>query len=160
MYKDEIWYRKIEQAIEDRRESFTDKQWAKFRIDELLRVANRVREFSDGCETCRDFQHTLTRLEEEFQELPGSKAQRQYQGDQLLEIEEHFAKAHRIALPRFYLRKRLKLGLVVGAVGGFIGLLVVGNLLLFPLGIVVGAILAVLYGLVEDQTIEREHRRL
>ena len=110
MYKDDIWYRKLEQAVDEHRPDFTEKQRKKFAIDFMMRIARRVKDFSDSCETCRSCQHTLTRMEEEFLELPGSKAQRQYQRKQLQLMAEHFASEHRLAPPRFYLLKYLRYG--------------------------------------------------
>ncbi|MGC9468119.1 MAG: DUF456 domain-containing protein [Anaerolineae bacterium] len=158
MYRDEIWYRKLEQLIDDRRDGFTDKQWTKYRIDQLLRVANRVREFSQDCETCQSYQHTLTRLEEELQELPDSKAQRQYQKEQLQEMGEHFVSEHNLAPRQFFMRKWLKYGIIGGLVVGFAALVIVGNLLLLPAGALVGAGLGAFYGMTQDQKFEREHR--
>lgn len=160
MYKDEIWYRKLVQAVEEHREQFSQKQWDSFRVDLLLKVANRVREFSGECMTCRGYQHTLTRLEEEFQELPDSKAQRQYQREQLRAMTDHLVQAHRLAAPGYFARKRLKFGVLVGLALGFLAMLVYGNLLLWPLGVLVGGGLAWAYGITEDQRFEREHRLL
>mgnify|MGYP006302206597 FL=1 len=118
MYKDDLWYRKLVQEIEAHKDDLTDKEWSKYKIDQLLRTAERVRQESEECETCRDYQHTITRLEEELQELPDSKAQRQWQSEKLREIGKHFVRVHDLAPPRFYFRKWLKLGLVVGMVLG------------------------------------------
>ena len=120
MYKDDIWYRKLCQAVEEHRPDFTEKQVKQFAIDYMLRIAQRVRDYSDSCEVCRSFQHTLTRLEEQFQELPDSKAQRQYQKKQLQEMAEHFVGAHRLAPSRYYLIKYLRFGLTIGMVAGSI----------------------------------------
>ena len=158
MYKDDIWYRKFEQSVENRRDSFSDKQWAKLDLPYLLKVADRVRELSDNCETCRGYQHTLTRLEEELQELPGSKAQRQYQAAQLDEIGRHFVAAHRLAPPRFFFKRWLKYGLFAGIGIGFVAMLVVGYLVLFPLGIALFTGLGALYGYSADQKYARERR--
>jgi hypothetical protein len=158
MYKDEIWYRRFEQSVQNRRDSFTDKQWIKLDLDYLLKVANRVREFSENCETCRGYQQTLTRLEEELQELPNSKAQRQYQAGQLDEIGRHFVAEHRLAPPRFFFKRWLKHGLFAGIGIGFLAMLVVGYLLLLPLGIVVVTGMGALYGYSEDQKHARERR--
>ena len=160
MYRDEIWYRKLERAIGERRDGFTDKQWQKFQIDHLLKIANRVREFSDGCEICKGYQHILNRLEEEFRELPDSKAQRQYQIEQLALMDTHFVAAHRLAPPRYFLRKRLRIGLVGGAIAGVIAMVVLGDFLLLPACWAVGAVGAALRGVSEDQQHEREHRRI
>jgi hypothetical protein len=158
MYRDEIWYRKWEEDVDEHREEFTEKQWRKFRMEQLVRSANRVRQYSDECETCKGYQETLTRLEEELQELPGSKAQRQWQKEQLQEMGAHFVEVHNVAPPNYYLRKWLKSGLIAGAVVGVIATIVVGNLLLFPVVFLGGGALAALYGWSEDQRIQREHR--
>lgn len=160
MYKDEIWYRKLESAVNGRRDDFSDKQWRKFQVGRLLRTANRVRETSESCETCQSYQHTLTRLEEEFAELPDSKAQRQYQAEQLREMGQHFVRAHGFAPSGYFLRYWLRMGLRVGALAGFLGMIIGGNLLLLPVGIVlVGAVSAAI-GYVVDQKYERERRRI
>jgi hypothetical protein len=160
MYKDEIWYRRFEQSVEQRREFFTDKQWAKLNLDYFLKVANRVRELSDGCETCRSYQQTLTRLEEELQELPNSKAQRQYQAAQLDEMGRHFAAEHRLAPPGYYLRLWLKRGLFAGLGLGFVAMLVSGNLLLFPAVTLFLTGAGALYGYSEDQRFARDRRQV
>lgn len=158
MYKDEIWYRKFEQAVNERRDLFSDKQWAKFQLDHLLKVANRVREFSESCDTCRGYQHTLTRLEEESQELPGSKAQRQYQMGQLYQMGEHFVTEHQLAPPKFFLRRWLRYGLFAGLGVGFVAMIIVGNLLLFPAATLLLTGLGAFYGYVQDQKFVRERR--
>ncbi len=158
MYKDEIWFRKLEAAVEAQREALTAKQWTKYRIDYVLKVANRIREFSESCEVCQGYQHTLTRLEEEFPELPGSKAQRQYQGAQLRRIEEHFVVAHRLAPPGFFLRKWLRTGVFVGLGAGLVSTIVTGSLILLPLTALATAALGALYGWVEDQRFQRGRR--
>ena len=158
MYKDEIWYRKFEQAIEQRRDLFSDKQWTKFHMDYLLKVANRVRELSDSCQTCRGYQHTLTRLEEEVQELPGSKAQRQHQTTQLRQMLRHFVEEHQLAPPQFFLRRWTRYGVFAGFGVGVVAVLVVGQPVLFPVAILFTTASAALYGYTEDQKVARERR--
>jgi hypothetical protein len=158
MYRDEIWYRKLELALNERQDDFTDKQWHRFQAEYLLKMANRVRETSEACEICQSYQHTLTRLEEEFAELPDSKAQRQYQAEQLREMGKHFVKAHNLAPPRYFLAHWIRLGLIGGIVVGLVATIVIGNLLLFPTAIVLIGAAAAIYGLTLDQKYEREHR--
>jgi hypothetical protein len=155
MYKDDIWYRKLEAAVEERRDALTAKQWTRYRIDYLLRVADRVREFSDSCEVCQDYQHTLTRLEEELQELPNSKAQRQYQEGQLRRMGEHFVATHHLAPPGFFLRRWLRTGVFAGLGAGLVSAIVTGRPLFVPLGTLVLAGVGVLYGLMQDQKFQR-----
>jgi hypothetical protein len=160
MYKDEIWYRKFEQAMANRRDTFTDKQWEKLNLDYLLRVANRVRELSDSCETCQGYQRALTRLEEELQELPASKAQRQYQAEQLGEMGQHFVAEHRLAPPHYFRKRWLRYGVFAGLGLGFVAMLAVGNLLLFPVATLLVAGAAALYGHTEDQKYERKRWKI
>lgn len=158
MYKDELWYRELERAVEQHRDLFTDKQWSRYRIDYLLRVANRVREFSEACETCKAYQHILTRLEEELQELPDSKAQRQYQTEQLWTISAHFVAEHRLAPPRFFLISWLRYGVYAGLAIGFVTMLIVGSLLLLPVTVLAFAGIGAISGWVMDQKFVREQR--
>jgi hypothetical protein len=161
MYKDDLWYRHFSEDVEEHLPDFTEKQQRKYKIELLLHTAKRVRDFSDGCGTCRGFQHTLTRLEEEIQELPDSKAQRQYQVEQLRRMAEHFVREHRLAPPNYYTRKYATYGLVAGLLGGFvIGVLILGNFLYLPAGLMLGLAGGMMYGVAEDATVENEHRRI
>jgi hypothetical protein len=129
-------------------------------MDGLLRVAARVRDLSASCETCLGFQHTLTRLEEEMQELPDSKAQRRYQLQQLALMEAHYVVGHRLAPPGFFVRKWVRLGLLAGLVIGCMAALVTGSFLLIAAATAAGLGLGALYGQIDDQKVEREHRRI
>ena len=159
MYKDDIWYRKLTQAVDEHRPDFTKKQLQKFAIDFMMRIAWRVKDYSDSCETCRSFQHALTRLEEEFSELPDSKAQRQYQTKQLREMAVHFASVHRLAPPRYYLLKYLRYGLIAGLLAGIIlGFMVLNDGVYVLIGTAVGLVLGGLFGSTEDAKVRNEHR--
>lgn len=159
MYKDDIWHRKLVQAVDEHRQDFTQKQQRKYQIEFMLRIAKRVKESSDGCETCRSLQHTLTRLEAEFQELPGSKAQRRYQVEQLGEMAEHFVKAHRLAPPVYYTRQYVRYGLIGGLlIGILLGFVIFGNGIYLPLAVIVGLLLGWAYGSAEDVKMKNERR--
>ena len=161
MYRDELWYRQLIRDIEAHRWSFTDKQLRAYQIDLMLRIALRVKELSDACETCRSFQRTLSRMEEEFPELPGSKAQRHYQIQQLRLMIEHFVKAHRLAPAHYYTRLLANYGLVVGLIFGIaVGFLVLNNGLYLPVASVAGLILGTTLGWIADTRVKHEQRVL
>ncbi len=159
MYKDEMWYRNWSRAVEVHKEDLSDKQWEKYSIKYMLKLGQRVKSFSDGCRTCRGYQHHLTRLEEEMQELPESKAQRQYQAKLLGTMTDHMVKEHRLAPPNYHMKKMLKYGIYAGSViGFFVAIFVTGNLVHIPIAIILGAVLAEFYGFAEDTRIKKEHR--
>ena len=161
MYRDELWYRQLIRDVEANRWNFTDKQLRAYQIDLLLRIALRVKELSDACETCRGFQRILSRMEEEFPELPGSKAQRHYQIQQLRLMIEHFVKVHRLAPAFYYTRLLANYGFVVGLIFGIaVGLLVLNNGLYVPLAAIAGLILGTTLGWIVDARIKREQRVL
>ncbi len=161
MYKDDLWYRKLVKDIQEHRPDFNEKQWRTYQVEFMLRIALRVKEASDACPTCRGFQHTLTRLEEEFPELPESKAQRHYQAQQLRLMAEHFVKAHRLVPPRYYVRLYAYYGLIAGLLAGIaIGFLVLNNGIYLPAGAVAGLILGGLYGSGEDTRANRERHQI
>ena len=161
MYKDDLWYRKLTRDIEEHRADFTDKQLRAYQIDLMLRLALRIKEASDACETCRNFQRTLSRLEEEFPELSDSKAQRHYQKQQLRLMVEHFVKAHRLAPAQYYIHLYANYGFIVGLLLGIIvGLPMLNNGLYLPLGAVAGLILGVALGSSVDARVKREQRML
>lgn len=161
MYKDEMWYRNWSRAIDEHKDDMTDKQWVKYNIRLMLALGKRVKNFSDNCQVCREYQHNLTRLEEEMQELPDSKAQRQYQSKMLGIMTDHMVKQHRIAPPNYFVRKMIRYGLYAGLVIGLgVAIFVTGNILHIPIALILGAILAVFFGYAEDNRIKQEHRIL
>ena len=161
MYKDELWYRQFTRGIEERRLDFTAKQLRAYQVDLMLRIALRVKELSDACETCRGFQQLLSRMEEEFPELPGSKAQRHYQIQQLRLMTEHYVKLHRLAPAHYYTRLYANYGFVVGLLFGItVGLLMLNNGLYLPLASVAGLILGATFGWIADARIKHDRRVL
>lgn len=66
MYRDELWYRQLVRDIEVHQSDFTEKQLHAYQVDLLLRLALRIKEASDACETCRSYQSILSRLVEEL----------------------------------------------------------------------------------------------
>jgi len=159
MYKDELWYRQLIRDIEAQQTDFTDKQLHAYQVDLLLRLALRIKEASDACETCCSFQTTLSRLAEEFPQLSGSKAQRRYQAQQLRIIVEHFVKAHRLAPTYYYTHLYANYGFIVGLLLGIaVGLLMLNNGLYLPVAAVAGVVLGVLLGYSADARVKREQR--
>ncbi len=161
MYEDDLWYRKLVRSIEEHRPDFEPKQWRRFQMELMLRIMARVRTFSDTCGTCRGFQHTLTRLEEEFLELPGSSAQRRYQARQLRLMGEHFAAAHRLFPPHYHARLYAHYGLIGGIfLGIVVGLLVLSSGLYFAVCAAGGWLLGYLYGNSTDAHMRHDKRAI
>ncbi|MDF1512879.1 MAG: hypothetical protein P1S60_03610 [Anaerolineae bacterium] len=159
MFKDEMWHRNWSRAVSEHKDDLSDKQWQKNKIDLMLKIGKRVKDFSDGCATCRGYQHPLTRLEEEMHELPDSRAQRQYQAQMLGNIADHMVKEHRIAPARYYSVKMLRYGAIAGLIIGLgVVFLVTGNLFHLPIAILLGLALAAIYGYAEDSKVAQEHR--
>lgn len=161
MYKDDQWYQAWAEAVEIRQEEFTAKQNQRYQIDLMMRIARRVRDHSDRCERCREYQHTLTRLEEELQELPDSKAQRQWQRQKLNKIGQHYVEQHNLAPPGYYTRQGLKYGLLIGAaLGVLVGLIVLGNALYLPAFTALGVLGGLMFGSGQDANVKRNHRQI
>ncbi len=159
MYKHNLWYQQFTRAVEKRQETFTEQQIKKFQLPLLLRLAQRVAEFSEKCETCRGYQQILTRLEEEMGELPTSQAQRQYQKRQIQAQAAHFRQAHGLYTPGYFAVTGLTLGLSLGsAVGILLGLIVLQNPAFLGLGI--GGGLAVGYGVGSSRDAQVKQRQV
>ncbi len=159
MYKDELWYRQLIRDLETYRSDFTEKQLHAYQIDLMLRLALRIKEASDACETCRSFQSILSRLAEELPQLPTSKAQRHYQAQQLRLIVEHFVKAHRLAPAYYYTHLYANYGFIAGSFLGIaVGLLVLNNGLYLPVAAVIGLVLGILLGYRTDAQIKHAQR--
>jgi hypothetical protein len=142
MYKDDLWYRRLMHELEEHRENFTEKEIRRYRIPLMERAAKRVAEFSEKCATCKDYQHTLTRLEEEMHALPESPAQRDHQRATLLALGDHFRAEHDLSTPGHYRRRWLRLGTYAGIALGALAAILLGNtvyiFVAMPLGLLVG----------------------
>ena len=75
-------------------------------------------------------------------------------------MDTHYVADHRLAPPRYFLRKWLRVGLVGGAIAGMVAMVALGDFLLLPAGWAVCAVGAAFHGVSKDQEYEREHRRI
>ena len=94
-----------------------------------------------------------------MQELPGSKAQRQYQQEMIQRFARHFREAHSLFLPGYYTSTGITwggaLGLIVGAAAG---LFIFDGVLYAGIGLVLGLLVGFAFGSSMDAKVKRERR--
>jgi FtsZ-binding cell division protein ZapB len=156
--KNQAWYRETVKALESRQRAFDEKQIDAFQLPLLKRCAERIAELSNHCETCHGFQHNISRLVEETQHLPKSKAQRRHQIGEIREFTKHLRKEHELFTKRYWVSRGLNYGALLGmGVGLGLDLAIFQNGLALVAGMAIGVVGGSLIGLLlANRAEERE----
>ncbi len=146
--ENQTWYRETIKVLEAKQRAFDEKQIDAFQLPLLQRCAKRIAELSNHCETCHGFQHPITRLVEEMQHLPKSKAQRRYQINEIRTYTAHLRKEHNLTTKRYWVSRGLNYGGVLG-MGAGLGLdyFVFQNGIVLAIGMVAGVLIGTSIGL-------------
>jgi hypothetical protein len=93
----EQWYQGIESQINSYRQLVSKKDFKKYQLDLLLRVAKRLASFSRDCEECRKYLEDISRLSAEAGSPPLiSKEQKKEYNHSLNTIVQHLKKKHKL----------------------------------------------------------------
>ena len=152
------WRRETIRALETKQRDFEQKQIEAYRLPLLQRCARRIEELSRHCETCRQFQHDVTRLVEEMHHLPDSKAQRRHQLEEIRRFTRHLRKAHDLTTKRYWISQGLNYGTILGMGAGLgLDLFIFQNGLALVAGMAIGVLGGTIVGmLLANRAEERE----
>jgi hypothetical protein len=134
---DNNWYNDIVKEIDKHKGRFTKKDYKKYKLDLLLRVAKRATSFSIDCSECQNFQIEIKNLAEHLGNLIQSpKEERKIYFRTIDDIIKHLQKHHKLIVEEENIGIWMVIGIVIGVAlgslldntGGGIGI-----------GIVVGA---------------------
>lgn len=155
--ENQAWYRETVKALQGKQRVFDEKQLKAYQLSLLQRSAERIAEFSHRCETCRDFQHDITRLVEEMQHLPESKAQRRHQISEIRKFTAHLRKEHDLTTKRYWVSQGLNYGALLGmGVGLGLDLVVFQNGLALVTGMATGVLLGTIAGMLLANRAEQQ----
>ncbi|MBA7674086.1 hypothetical protein ES703_82293 [subsurface metagenome] len=137
------WYNRVVQEINLHKNALNKKDYKKYKLDLLLRIAERVDDFSSICGKCQLFQPEITRLTGDLQNISlMSKENRKSYFKTIGNITKHLRKQHKLVTAGYYLRICMSIGTGVGvAIGAALGNPGIGPAIGIALGVAVGSYL-------------------
>ena len=91
------WYIDIVKEIGRHKDKFTKRDYKKYKLDLLLRMAKRVASFSADCVECQNFQGEITKLAEDLGNLvQASKEERKSYFKMINSILKHLRECHKL----------------------------------------------------------------
>jgi len=157
--ENQTWHRETVKTLEAKQRAFDDKQIDAFQLPLLQQCVKRIADLSHHCETCQDFQHNITRLVEEMQHLPKSKAQRRHQIAEIRTFTAHLRKEHNLYTKRYWISRGLNYGALLGmGVGLGLDLFVFQNGLALVAGMAAGVLGGSLVGLLLANRAEKREQ--
>jgi len=138
------WYNHIIKEISPYKNTLSKKDYKKYKLDLLLRVAKRVDDFSSTCGECQLFQPEITSLTQglgNLVQIP-SKEERKSYFKTINNIVKHLQRQHKLVTEGQYIGIGLAIGVGIGTVLGVaLGNLGIGPALGTALGVAIGAAL-------------------
>ena len=137
------WYNHIAEGINYHKDTLDKKDYKKYKLDLLLRLAKRVDSFSSLCGECQPFQQEITRLIEDLRNLYlMSKENRKSYFKTISQITKHLQKGHKLVTEGYYLGIGMAIGAGIGvAIGAALGNPGIGPAIGVALGIAIGSYL-------------------
>ena len=151
-----VWYDKIVKEINLHKDSLSQKDAKKYKLDLLLRVARRVDDFYSYCGECQLFQPEITKLTQDLSNLaqmpqPAAKEGRRNYNKTLDNIVKHLRKQHKLVTQGYYRGIGMMIGAVVSsAIGAALGNPGIGAAVGIGVGLAIGSYL--------DKKAEKEGR--
>jgi thiol-disulfide isomerase/thioredoxin len=147
------WYNRTATEINLYKDTSDKKVSKKYKLDLLLRVANRVDEFASYCGECQMFQQEVTALAQDLGnliQLPGKERRRSHI-KKIDNIVKHLKKEHKLITEGYY----RGMGMIMGpAIGTGIGAASDNT----GMGIAIGVAIGIVIGNYLDKKAEKEGR--
>lgn len=110
------WYIDIVKEICRHKDKLSKRDYKKYKLDLLLRMAKRVASFSADCVECKNFQGEITKLAEDLGNLvQASKEERQSYFKIINSILKHLQKHHRMITEGENLAIWIAIGTAIGS---------------------------------------------
>jgi hypothetical protein len=145
------WFNRISKEVNSYRDSLSKKDFRKYKLDLLLRIAQRVDSFSSTCQECRMFQQEISSLIKDIgnlAEMPNKERQKSY-FKTINNVVKHLQKDHGLITEGqnigIWISIGMAIGVAIGAGSGNIGL-----------GISIGLVTGTAIGVTMDAKAKRE----
>ena len=147
------WYNRTAAEINLHQDTLSKRDSKKYKLDLLLRVANRVDDFASYCGECQMFQQEVTALAQDLGNLIQllGKERRRSHIKQIDNIVKHLKKEHKLITEGYYRGMGMIMGPAIGTgIGAGLGNTGVGMAIGLAIGFVIGSYL--------DKKAEKEGR--
>ena len=142
------WYNRIASDISGYKITLGQKNSKKYKLDQLLRIARRVDDFSGICAECQGYQKEISGLVDDLSlmvQMPDKDGMRKY-NQVIVNLMEHLKKIHKLVDKGHYTGMGIGIGMAVGAgIGTALGAALdnpgIGTGIGAGLGLAVGAFL-------------------
>lgn len=143
------WSTGVKRNIESKREKIYKRDFKFFKIDRLIRIADRIDEFSNTCKDCENYKKEIEQITEKLPEyINGYPRQRSEYEKRSEVLVKHLKEKHNLVQAEYYSAVYSLAGLSGGLIlaGGIFylihpGFFKIGILSGFTLGIIIGRIL-------------------
>ena len=137
------WYNDIAKEISLHKDILGKKDAKKYKLDLLLKIAQRVDSLSSHCGQCQIFQQDITQLTQDLSYiLHTPKEKRKSYFKKVNNIVKHFQKQHKMVAEGHYIGIGIAIGVAMGtAIGTALGSFGIGPGLGIALGLAIGAYL-------------------
>jgi len=153
------WYNRVATEIDQYRIRLGEKDFKKYKLDLLVRMAKRVDGFSHTCGECETFKQEITGLVQEMSlliQMPSKEGLKNHTKS-VNRLLEHLKKVHKLVEKGHYLGMGIGIGMAIGAALGS----AIGAAMDSPgVGTGVGIALGVAVGLYLDRKAREEGRVL
>ena len=138
-----VWLLDISERIRGLKAVLSEWEYKKRRLDYILRVTQKVADFSQTCEECRNFQAEITNLIHDMGSMaPATKKVKSNYRVKIKKISSHLAKIHKLSYKGQYIGLGLSIGIGIGAsIGSAIDNTAVGIGAGVGIGIAIGSAL-------------------
>ena len=114
------WYNRTVKEINPYRDTLSKKDYKKYKLDLLLRLARRVEDFSSSCGECQTFQGEITRLTQELSlliQMPNKEKRKGY-NKSINGMVKHLQKTHKLVSKGHYMGIGIAIGMGIGTAIG------------------------------------------
>lgn len=135
------WYDDIIKEIDKHKDKFLSKKdYKKYKLDLLLRVAKRVASFSADCDECQKFQGEIKKLAEGLGNLvQSSKEERNSYFKIINNVVKHLCEHHKLIREGSYIGIGAAIGLLGLPIGVALDNVALGPGFGLPIGVAIGA---------------------
>ena len=112
------WYRGIVKEITLFKDKLSKRDYNKYKLDLLLRIAKRVADYSPNCGECQNFKEEITKLTEDLGDFHSSKEKRKGYFKVIEIFTKHLQKSHKLIAEGKNISTWGVIGFIVGIVLG------------------------------------------
>jgi hypothetical protein len=142
------WYNRVASDISGYKLTLGPKESKKYKLDQLLRIARRVDDFSGICAQCQGYQQEISQLVQDLSlmvQMPDKEGRKQY-FRAIASLTEHLKNVHKLVDKGHYMGIGIGIGLAIGGgIGAALGAVAdnpgIGTGIGIALGAAIGAYL-------------------